>query len=47
MPNIASTITQIKVINDLTMYDTDVLYCAWPTPESYQNILNKTAKIKL
>lgn len=38
MSNITLTITQIKVINDLTMYDTDVLYCVWPTPESYQNM---------
>lgn len=30
MSKIALTITQIKVINDLTMYDTDVL-CAWLT----------------
>lgn len=34
MSNVALTITQIKVINDLTLYDTDVLYCAWPTQKA-------------
>ncbi len=45
MSNIALTKTQIKVINDLTMYDTDVLYCVWPIPENDQNMSSKTAKI--
>lgn len=45
MCSIALTKTQIKVINDLTMYDTDVLYWVWLIPENDQNMSNKTAKI--